>query len=110
MLQSKFMILLLQHHPGSSTSISSSSPQPLISLSSSLFRDPIPWIIFNHLPPFLCLTHTQTTNQAPYFEQEWHMHSLFCPDYGLHWVQSTPRCSYCLIPTTTRTCISIPHC
>lgn len=49
------MILLPQHRPGSSTSISSPSLQPLISLSSSLFWHPILWIIFNHLPLSLSL-------------------------------------------------------
>jgi len=63
MLQSKFMILLLQHHPGSSTSISTPSLQPLISPSFSLLQHPILRIIFNHLSPshsFSFLSHTHT--------------------------------------------------
>jgi len=57
------MILLLQHHPGSSTSISSPSLQPLISPSFSLLQHPILRIIFNHLSPshsFSFLSHTYT--------------------------------------------------
>jgi hypothetical protein len=67
MFQSKFMILLLQRRPGSSTSISSPSLQPLISLSSSLFRHPILRIIFNHLSPshsFSFLSHTHTNDKS----------------------------------------------
>lgn len=71
MLQSKFMILLLQHLPGSSTPLFTI----LLSLSASYPQD-------HFQPPFsvslilLHLTHIQTTNQAQYFVQQWHMHSL----------------------------------
>lgn len=90
MLQSKFMILLLQHHPGSSTSIS----PPLFNPSfhcPSLLQHPQ-----DHFQPpsslslvLLPLAHIHTTNQEQYSVQQWHMHSLLQSGYtGL---KSSPK-------------------
>lgn len=95
MLQSKFMILLLQHHPGSSTSISSPSLQPLISLSLSLSFSILSSGSFS--TTFLSLT------PSPSFRTHTHDKSgaVFCTTMAyafsftitLHWFQIIPQTS-----------------
>jgi len=108
MLQSKFMILLLQHHPGSSTSIS--SPLSSIPHFTVLFSPSASYPQDHFQPPFslslvlLPLAHIHATNQEQYSVQQWHMHSLL--QSGYNGFRSSPKTVFgilCIyrVPTTS---------
>ena len=92
MLQSKFMILLLQHHPGSSTSISSPSLQPSFhypSLSFSILSSGSFSTTFLPLTrsPF-SRTHTNDKSGTVFCTT---MAYAFSFTIRLHWVQIIPQ-------------------